>query len=131
VSRRAALAAAGGVAALALAAFGWTARSSDADPPALDGAALFRSKGCASCHSGPDTSSQLGAEFPNLGDAAAWAGERRPGMDARAYLAESIGEPWAFTAPGFTGRLGPVEAMPALGHTEAEIDALVTYLLAG
>ncbi|HEY5874433.1 MAG TPA: hypothetical protein VIT64_03995, partial [Ilumatobacteraceae bacterium] len=31
--------------------------------PALDGAALFRAKGCATCHDGPDTTAQF-VDFP-------------------------------------------------------------------
>jgi mono/diheme cytochrome c family protein len=96
---------------------------------ALDGAALFAAKGCAGCHTGPDTAAGFGA-FPALTGAASWAGERRPPSSAAAYLAESIREPSAFRSPAL-GSAGPDAAMPALGLTGAEIDALVAYLLQG
>lgn len=131
---RAGLAAAGAVVALGAAIFGWShGPAPEAQPPetaaaTLDGAALFTSKGCATCHRGPDSTALMG-DFPDLSSAPTWAGTRRDGLDAAAYLAESIREPWAFTAPGFSGSVGPTTGMPGLGLTEPEIDALVGYLL--
>jgi mono/diheme cytochrome c family protein len=98
--------------------------------PTLDGATLFQAKGCATCHSGPTSRSSMG-EFPSLADAASWAGSRRPGVSAEAYLEESIREPWAFISPEFHGSGGPTTAMPELGLSDAERDAVVAYLLRG
>jgi mono/diheme cytochrome c family protein len=92
-----------------------------------DGAQLFRAKGCASCHDGPDSTAQS-VDFPSLADAPSWAGDRRTGMSAAAYIAQSIREPGAFISPAWVGG-GPTTAMPQLGLTEAEIDAIVGYLL--
>ena len=39
-----------------------------ADGTTLDGASLFRAKGCAACHTGPDSTAG-GEGFPNLSDA--------------------------------------------------------------
>ena len=129
--RAAALAGAAAVVALGAAAFGWSSQpgAADAPAPALDGATLFATKGCASCHTGPDSRAVMG-EFPDLSAAPEWAADRRPGMDAATYLSESIREPWAFISPEFVPN-GPTTGMPALGVTDAEIDALVAYLLTG
>jgi len=135
---RAGLAAAGAAAAIAATVFGWSngpapeagpppTVAPEPAPPALDGAALFRSKGCAICHDGPDSTSPMDG-FPDLSAASVWAGTRRDRVDAAAYLAESIAEPWAFRAPGFSA-MGPTTQMPGLDLTEEEIDAVVTFLL--
>lgn len=105
----------------------WTQGERHEADAALDGAQLFRSKGCAACHAGPDSTVE-GPSFPPLTDTAAWAGERRPGMSAEEYLAESMLDPGAFVSPAFTPS-GPTTAMPRLDLTEAEVDALVDHLL--
>ena len=89
---------------------------------AVDGAALFRLKGCAQCHDGPD-SSAVAAVGPPLVGAATWAGTRRPGLDAEAYVRQSIRTPGAFAAAGSTF------GMPTLVLTDEEVDRLVNYLL--
>jgi mono/diheme cytochrome c family protein len=133
VSWRTPAAAAGAVVALAAGAIGWqreeVTTAARRAPPARDGASLFRAKGCASCHDGPDSTASAG--FPSLADAGSWAGARRDGLSAEAYLAESIREPWAFTSPEFQPSGGPTPSMPELGLSTAEIDAIVAYLLAG
>jgi cytochrome c551/c552 len=112
---------------------GWGSTSS-ADPPAatarvqLDGASLFRAKGCASCHDGPDTRSFIDG-FPNLTNVASFAGSRVSGMSAEDYVAESIKQPGAFISPAFQGGVGPAAFMPMLDVSGAEVDALVAYLL--
>lgn len=126
------VAAAIGAVLLAVASFvGWDSESSTAPAPAVtteqDGAALFQAKGCATCHTGPD-SQALFVEFPNLSDAASFAGERKPGMSAEEYLAESIRVPNAFLSPAFQPN-GPTTSMPTLNVSDAEVDALVSYLL--
>ena len=45
-------------------------------------------------------------------------------------LAESIREPGVFRSPAFRSEDAPVDAMPLLGLNDAEIDAIVRYLLA-
>ena len=96
--------------------------------PKLDGAALFVAKGCSTCHTGPDTSAVIGVA-PSLRAAPAWADDRKPGMNAATYLAESMAAPGAFISPAFTGGAGPTTGMPQLRLTAAEVDALVAYLL--
>lgn len=96
-----------------------------AAPAPGSGRALFQARGCAGCHHGPDAGGNRGN--PDLTDAAAWAGERRDGYTAEEYLAESMRDPGAFTAPEFASVGG--SGMPDLGLTEPEIDALVDHLL--
>ncbi|MGD9703893.1 MAG: c-type cytochrome [Acidimicrobiia bacterium] len=134
MSRAGLLAAGAAITAAAASLVGWqtttTAPAEAVDASTLDGAALFKAKGCATCHAGPGSTSQIGS-FPSLSDAPAWAGDRRPGMTAAEYIAESIREPAAFISPAFVPSGGPTAAMPDLGLTETEIDALVDHLLQG
>ena len=102
--------------------------STSATATELDGGALFRAKGCSTCHDGPETHSLIDG-FPSLADVASFAGSRRPGYSAQEYVAESIKEPGAFFSPAFHGGVGPTTQMPTLDVSDAEIDALVTYLL--
>lgn len=121
-----------GAVAIALGVFlamTWTVGAApDASPAPPDGEQLFIAKGCASCHAGPDSSGAVPA-FPPLDTAAEWAGDRREGISARDYLAESIAAPDAFTSPRFRGGAGPATGMPTLIVTSEEVDALVDYLL--
>lgn len=122
-----------GAAAIVLGAFAlgtWNLGASSAvTPVAPDGELLFATKGCAVCHVGPD-SNTLMTGFPPLDDAPNWAADRRPGIDAEQYLAESIVAPDAFTSPLFRpGQRGPTSAMPRLRVTAQEVTALVDYLL--
>jgi mono/diheme cytochrome c family protein len=129
---RTGVAAAIGAVVLAAAAFvGWDTVSTPSAEPAsttaLVGAALFQAKGCATCHTGPDSQAMF-LEFPNLSDAPSFAGDRRPGMSAEEYLTESIRVPTAFTSPAFRPN-GPTANMPTLNLSDAEVEALVSYLL--
>jgi mono/diheme cytochrome c family protein len=81
------------------------------------------------CHSGPDSSSPFGG-FPSLVDASTWAAQRKPGMSAADYLRESLRKPTAFVSPAFVDSGGPTSGMPDLGLSDAEIEAVVRYLLA-
>lgn len=59
-----------------------------------------------------------------------WASDRRTGLNAAEYLAESIVAPNASVSPEFRpGPAGPTNAMPQLRITADELDALVAYLL--
>lgn len=114
---------------------GWgTASTPDASRAvagdSLSGATLFRAKGCSSCHNGPETEAIV-AIGPDLSDAPSWAGDRRPGMSAEDYVAESVRTPGAFISPAFEPSGGPTQAMPLLDVSDAELDALVGYLLGG
>jgi mono/diheme cytochrome c family protein len=128
VTRAGWLAGAASALALAAAVVTWAESSSGSPAPTASGATLFQAKGCAGCHAGPDSSPRFAA-YPPLTNASAWAGDRREGMDARAYLAESIRTPGVFVSPAFRDE-GP-SPMPALGLSDPEIDALIDYLLQG
>lgn len=95
---------------------------------AVGGRDLFQAKGCATCHNGPGSQARV-AVGPPLDRAPDWAGDRRPGMTAAAYLAESIERPAVFISPAFHDTGGPTTGMPELLLSDAEIDALVAYLL--
>jgi mono/diheme cytochrome c family protein len=132
VSRSALVAACAAVVAIAGSVIGWQTeapRAATAAPrEVLSGADLFAAKGCATCHTGPDTHAGFDS-YPSLASASSWAGERRPGLTAREYLTESIRIPSAFLSPAFHPDGGPTGRMPDLGLSDAEIDALVNYLL--
>jgi cytochrome c551/c552 len=122
-----------GAAALVTAAAAGTLRD-DGEPAAavdptvtLDGASLFRAKGCAGCHTGPDTASFTDVG-PSLANAAEWAGTRIDGLSAEDYIRQSIIDPQAFISPRHDPDL---LQMPTLALAPEELDALVTYLLAG
>ena len=112
-----------GLVAAALSVTAWQ-RESPAAASTHAGADLFMLKGCASCHTGPQTTARLEVG-PSLAEVNEWAGERQPGIGARDYVRESIRNPPAFISPA----VGNTARMPSLNLTEAEIDALVEYLL--
>jgi cytochrome c1 len=97
--------------------------------PALDGASLFRAKGCAGCHNGPDSAAAVSGP-PDLQNASSWAGERVPGMPAEEYITQSIRDPIAVISPAYTPDGGPTTGMPTLALSDAEVEELVDYLLA-
>lgn len=118
------------VAALAcvvLAVVGWTRAPATVASEGPDGAAVFQAKGCATCHTGPDSHARIGG-FPDLRAAASWDGRGAAGQSARAYVRQSIEEPWAVISPAFTPGGGPTGAMPKLDVSPAEVRALVDYL---
>ena len=95
---------------------------------ALDGASLFRAKGCATCHDGP-TGRSLTGVGPSLADAPSWAGDRIDGVSAQDYLEQSMRSPSAFISPEYRSSGGPSVGMPLLQLSDDEIDRLVDYLL--
>jgi mono/diheme cytochrome c family protein len=136
VIARTVLYAVGAAAALGASVLAWTSdRSADAPLAAAPGSAppggasLFHAKGCATCHTGPDSGAAF-SEFPNLSDAPSWAATRVSGMSASEYIAQSIRDPIAVISPQFHSTGGPTAGMPTLALSDAEVDALVQYLLA-
>jgi mono/diheme cytochrome c family protein len=92
-------------------------------PEEAAGARIFTGKGgCVGCH---NAGSGGGATGPNLSQIATTAETRKPGMDARAYISESIHSPQAFLVPGY----GPL--MPSFQGTltEDEINQVIAFLL--
>lgn len=116
------------LAVLTIASWNNSTQSNVGGEAPLEGAMLFKAKGCASCHIGPDSSSGMSVGPPLIG-ASDWAGDRRSGMNAAEYLAESMRTPSEFISPEFNGGMGPMTGMPDLNLSEAEIDSPVSYLL--
>jgi mono/diheme cytochrome c family protein len=85
---------------------------------------LFVSKGCVACHTISEIPLARGNIGPNLSNLGHEAPTMKPGMDAKAYITESILQPDAFLVPGFQN------LMPSFRGqlTEDELDALVDYL---
>jgi cytochrome c551/c552 len=104
--------------------------TSDATAPAPDstvvadrGAVLFAVKGCIGCHmhsAFPSARMQVG---PDLSALAARAGSRVAGLDASAYVRQSLREPGAY------GAFGGYVAMPDLRLSDDEIESLTAFLL--
>ncbi len=89
----------------------------------VSGALLFQAKGCSGCHTVAGVA-EFAAIGPNLTQLNDVAGGRVPGMNATAYVTQSIRQPQAFTVNGFG-----VEVMPTFEVSNAEVEALVGFLL--
>jgi len=89
------------------------------------GALLFQAKGCSGCHTvaGVAEFASIGPDLTRLNEA---AGDRVTGLSATAYVTQSIRQPQAFTVDGFG-----VGVMPAFELSDAEVEALVGFLLNG
>jgi mono/diheme cytochrome c family protein len=92
-------------------------------PEAQAGLKIFTGKGgCVGCH---NAGFGGGATGPNLAQISTVGATRKPGMDAPAYISESIHDSTAFIVPGYP----PV--MPSFRGTltEEEINQLVAFLM--
>ena len=92
-------------------------------PEAQAGSRIFTGKGgCVGCH---NAGSGGGTTGPNLSHIATDAATRKPGMDAEAYIRESLLDPQTYLVAGY----GPL--MPSFRGTlsDEEIDNVVAYLL--
>ena len=99
---------------------------SDPDAVAEQGALVFNGKGqCAACHT-VDTSAPPG-RCPDLTDIGVNAATRVPGMDAKAYLIESMYEPANFLVPGY-GKIMPEVWKAPINLSKLEIEAVIAYL---
>lgn len=99
--------------------------STDVSPVAAgdEGALIFQAKGCSGCHTITGVA-ELASIGPNLTHLANIAGERIVGFSAAEYVTQSIREPQALTVTGF-----PAGVMPTLQISDAELEALVEFLL--
>jgi cytochrome c2 len=97
-----------------------------ASPLAIErGALLFATKGCIGCHTHaafPGARMQVGPELTGL---ALRAAMRVPGLDARAYVGQSLREPGAYTAASRS-----TTVMPDLKLSDADVEELTAFLLA-
>lgn len=100
----------------------------DVPPPpgVADGRKIFgdRVAACNICHSTDPGDDGVGPSLAGVGDRAA---DRVPGLDAEAYLRQSILEPDAYIVDGF--RSGQMLGIYRDRLSEEQIDALITYLL--
>ena len=88
------------------------------------GALLFATKGCVGCHMHaalPSAHMQVGPALTGLPDRAA---TRVPGLDAHAYVQQSLRDPQAFVVSGYYS-----VRMPDLHLTDEEIESLTAFLL--
>ena len=93
---------------------------------ANDPGQIFLTMGCGACH----TRTEVGAKGtigPSLDELPNVAGSREAGLDAAAYVEQSIVTPDAFVVPGFPPGLMPKTFSQRL--TPDQIQALVHYLL--
>jgi cytochrome c551/c552 len=103
-------------------------RAADSNPATVGadrGALLFATKGCVGCHmhaAFPNARMQVGPNLTGLADRAA---SRVPGLDAPAYVRQSLRDPGAYRVAG-----GYTALMPDLALTDEQIDSLSAFLLA-
>jgi cytochrome c oxidase subunit 2 len=88
-----------------------------------DGASVFAAQGCGSCHAFAPAGS-AGTIGPGLDDLASAA--EKAGKPEAEFVREAIVNPGVYVAPGFQDGVMPGTYSKSL--SEAEIDALVTYL---
>jgi len=89
------------------------------------GAFLFATKGCIGCHmhaAFPSARMQVG---PDLTGLPLRAPTRVAGLDARAYVRQSLREPGAYSAASSS-----TAVMPDLSLSDEDVDALTAFLLA-
>ncbi len=79
---------------------------------------------CMPCHSTLPDTVIVGPSLAGIADRAA---EQVDGLDARAYITQSILDPRAYTVEGFPANLMPDSLAESLAPED--IDALVAYLL--
>ncbi len=94
--------------------------------------AAFAKGGCAACHAIPGIPSAVGQVGPDLSAIGAEAAARVSGLDAEAYLRQSILMPNAFIAPGCPTGECPENVMPAnIGQrlSAGELTLIIDYLL--
>ena len=97
----------------------------DREELAAIGQELLRGKGgCLICHKDSETGNIRG---PDLRQAAGAAANRKPGVNAEAYLLESLREPAAFLVPGYPNMM-PSALKPPANLTPAEVKAVVAHL---
>ncbi len=88
------------------------------------GSLLFATKGCVGCHTHTALPSSRMSVGPDLSALAERAATRVPGLDARAYVRQSLQDPRAFLVSGYDAR------MPDLHLSDEEVDTLTAFLLA-
>lgn len=96
-------------------------------PDAARGRAVVVERACFTCHHISDIANARGTVGPPLDDIGNVAATRKSGMDARAYIEESIDAPLAFLTPGYGPNMPP--DIRATLTPQQYVD-VVAYLLA-
>ena len=91
--------------------------------PAARGQAVFQAH-CARCHAASGDGVVVG---PSLAGIATRGAGRIEGLDAEAYIRDSIRDPRRYTVEGFPDNLMPVDIADQVGAEH--LDDLVAYLL--
>ena len=78
---------------------------------------------CSACHS---TSPNVNIVGPSMSGIAERGGEIVAGMDARAYLEQSILDPGAYLSEGFNNMMPDTYGSSI---SEEDLDALITYIM--
>ncbi|MEW6567661.1 MAG: cytochrome c oxidase subunit II [Chloroflexota bacterium] len=100
-------------------------RATPSEPTAA-GRELFNQYGCGACHTLADGAAR-GAVGPSLDGVGTRAAQRVPGLDARAYLEQSILDPNAYVVPGYPSGVMPQDFGQRLSADVLRL--LVDYLL--
>ncbi len=88
------------------------------------GQQIFEGKGtCEVCH----RIGQAGTRAPDLAGVGARAATRKPGMNAKAYIIESLLDPGAYVVQGYPNIMPKVDR-PPIGLNRSELWALVAFL---
>jgi cytochrome c oxidase subunit 2 len=95
--------------------------------PTQAGRLVFSRYACSTCHALADAEAS-GVVGPSLDGLGLRAGESVPGLDAEAFIRQSILEPEVYIAPGFINGLMPADFAQRI--PDKELDILVSYLLA-
>jgi cytochrome c551/c552 len=103
------------------------ATTTAAATPTVDAKAIFTTAGCGACHTfkAAGASAKVG---PDL-DTAPAVDAKKANMPLAAFVKQSIVDPNAYIAPGFTKGLMPTTFGQTL--SAAKIDALVFYITSG
>ena len=91
--------------------------------PTDAGRQVFLTAGCTACHTIDTIPAARGNVGPNLTNVGTRAGTRKPGMSAEDYLKESVIQPDAFIAPGYTNDMPPGLVQPG-----PNLDNLIAFL---
>ena len=94
--------------------------------PSAAGKAVFLSAGCGACHTFKPAGAS-GKVGPDL-DTAPEADAKKAGMSLDAFVRQSIVDPNAYIAPGYSKGIMPPNFSSTLGT--AKIDALVAFIAA-
>ena len=95
---------------------------------AAAGKAVFAANGCATCHTFKPAGA-TGAVGPDLDTAPAESAKRDNNMNLAAFIKQSIVDPNAYVAQGYTKGLMPTDFQSKL--SSSQLNDLVAFILSG